>query len=288
MEMPKQLRNWVLFLCFLTACFVLVGCAPQARWPQRICPGKDSKAEALSILTERSQNLMSLEAKGRCIWKHFTEGKKSGKESFAIKVWINPPSQIRLHGDVAFNARGLDLGANDDEFWLAIKPEHDSYYWGNWSDANLLGDVMLSPQLMLEAFGAGRIEDEQAWSLSSEKGFDRLSKLSNGREIEKIYIYNCDQVVSKIEYLNDNGQVIVEVGLGKYKKVKDGFLAPTSIKIVSPTQGEEINIFDIKLNSIKPKEFTREHLNILFNRPPAKRYKNVYKNIDGNWVEQIE
>ena len=42
----------------------------------------------------------------------------------------------------------------------------------------------------------------------------------------------------------------------------------------------------ISISSVKLKEFTEEKQDVLFSRPSAKGYKNIYENVEGGWVEQ--
>lgn len=284
--MGNQLRIWGLFFCFVTAGFLIVGCAPPAYRSMRICPPKESKTQVISGLADRARNLSSLEAKGRCVWQHFEEDKKKSTESFALKMWLNPPNQIRMHGDVAFNARGLDLGANETEFWFAIKPEYNSHYWGYLSEASGFGDLMPKAKLVLEAFGTGGIDSEDDWLLSYEDGFDVLTKLDGNTEVRKIYLYSCDGLVARIEYFDTNGQVTVAVELDNYKKVSADFAVPAKIKFSTFSGGNKEDSFEINLTSIKLKEFTKIKKEIYFRRPSTKNFEHIYQNINGNWIEQ--
>ena len=269
----------------LLSVIILTGCAPQVQRPIRICPGAESTIDSLSLLRMRTQNTVSLKANGQCLAKFYVEDKLH-KENFPVKLWFNPPCQIRLQGNVAFNARGIDLGSNEREFWLAMKPKEigNSYFWGRWSEGTGLGELKISPKILLEAFGIIGVDGQESWSLSNDGGFDILTKRnSRGMIIKKVHIYNCDYRISKIEYFGDNGQAVVVMELGEYKDVCAGVLVPKVIKIISFNGNGTEDSFRITLRSVKAVEFNKK---IFFNRPEPRGFKHIYKIIDGEMVEQ--
>ncbi|MCK4291705.1 MAG: hypothetical protein KAY65_00805 [Planctomycetes bacterium] len=275
----------------VTVMLILAGCGPARRKPLQVCPGKDSAAEALSALRLHSQNVTPLRATGRCRLEYYTEEKrKPHKEAFPVWLWVNPPAEICLHGDVAFDPRGLVLGSNNDEFWLSIRPKISSYWRGRWSRNNNVQQLILSPRVVLEAIGIAAADGDAGgqgdWSLSNEGPFDVLTRRSGtGLTVKRIYIHNCDYLVRKIEYLNEFGQVEVVAELDKYKEVVEGFSTPTSIKVVKRTGSGRDDSVRITLKSVKPYEFTKKQLEFLF-KPRPGRFKHVYEVVRGRSVEQ--
>ncbi|MBE3143292.1 MAG: hypothetical protein IMZ61_05125, partial [Planctomycetes bacterium] len=100
------------------------GCAVQ---PIRHCPGKTTADEAIAVLKSRREKITSIRATGQCLLRYHVEGKVR-KENFPVKLWVNPPYEIYLQGDVAFDATGLVFGSNADEFWFWLKPKEVSSY----------------------------------------------------------------------------------------------------------------------------------------------------------------
>jgi hypothetical protein len=282
-----------LFFCFAVTIPILGGCKPLMREPLRICPGKESIAEALSVLKSRSESVASLKAHGRCVLEYYEEEKKH-KENFPVKLWVNPPVEIYFQGDVAFNPKGIMLGSNEHEFWLAMKPkEISSYWWGRWSESSCPGQLMISPKTLLEALGIlpiGGTEDEGNWSLSNEGPFDVLTKRNEqGVIIKKIYIYCCDYSVRKIEYFEAGGEIAVVTELGKYKRVAEGFSVPGIINITEPAERkDDLSRITITLKSVKSEQFNEKQQRQLFTRPPLRGYEHVYRIIDGHVVEQVQ
>ena len=271
------------------AMLILSGCAPELKHPTRVCPGKQSVAQSLESLRSNSENIVPLKATGRCVARFYVENKEH-HESFPVTLWVNPPAQIRLHGDVFLNPRGIVLGSNEREFWLAIKPkEISTYHWGLWSEQNSSQSIIINPKILLEALGIVPPGSDETWSLSNEGVFDVLTKRNDqGRIVKKVYIYNCDYRVFKIEYFNVDGEVMAIAELYKYKEMSEGFFVPRVIKIVTYTQEEREDSVIITLKSVKPYKFDKKKQDDYFNRRKPKGFKHIYRIIDGHIIEQPE
>ena len=275
-------------IAIVLSALVLGGCKPGMRKPLPICAGKASAGESILALESQGEKVAPLKAKGSCLLEYYTEGKrKPEKEPIRpVRLWMNPPSEILLHGDVALNARGVVLGANKDEFWLAIKPKISSYWWGQWSDGNNVQSLVLNPKIVLEAVGIVVIESNVVghgdWILSNDGPFDILTRRSvDGVMIKRIYVCSCDYLVRKIEYFDEFGQVAVVAELEDYKEVAEGFFVPTYMNVVKQGFGDRDDSVSIKLKSVKPWSYNP----VFFVRRPG-RYKHVYERIDDEWVEQ--
>lgn len=285
--MDYQQYNLRLFVSFAAAILILVGCAAPIQKPVRVCPGKKSVTESLSSLRLRLENTVPLKANGQCLLQYYAEDKKPKKENFPVKLWVNPPVEIYMQGDVAFDPKGIVLGSNEDEFWLAVRlKEVSGYWWGRWSERNYPEKLMISPRLVLEALGVTAVGDDENWSLSNEGAFDILTKQEGGTKTKKIYINNCDYLVRKIEYFDDEGQATIVTELDKYKELIKDFFVPTFIKIINRIDGNEEDSVQITLSSIQPTNFTDKRRKRLFIRPEPQGFKHIYKIVDGNIIEQ--
>lgn len=286
-------RNHRLFLHFAAAILILAGCAARIQKPMPLCPGAGSAAEALSVLRSQSQNTLPIRANGRCLLQCYTDGKKR-KENFPVKLWMSPPNEIYLQGDVAFNAKGIVVGSNEREFWMSMKPkEISSYWWGRWFGGSCLETLVISPELLLEALGIavvgkGQDSKKKNWSLSNSEGLDVLTKRRGRTEARKIYIDACDYLVRRIEYFDANGEVVVVTELDKYKELLEGFFVPAVIKITRPAgQAEDSVSITLSLKSIKPADFTEKQRNRLFERPRPRGFEHIYEiNEDCETIEQ--
>jgi hypothetical protein len=276
-----------LFAGFTAAILIFSGCAAQIQKPVRVCPGKESIAESLSSLRLQLENAVPLKANGQCLLQYYAEDRKPKKENFPVKLWVNPPVEIYMQGDVAFDPKGIVLGSNEDEFWLAVRlKEVSGYWWGRWSEESRPEKLMISPRLVLEALGIAAVGDIESWSLSKEGAFDVLTKQEGGSETKKIYIKTCDYLVRKIEYFGDDGRAAIIMELDKYKEISKNLFVPSIVKIVNRTDSNKEDSVQITLSSVKPANFTDKQRRRLFIRPQAQGFKHVYKIVDGNIIEQ--
>ncbi len=274
------------FFLLIMPVLILHGCGGELKVPQRVCEGKKNVAESLYSL--RLHSFSPLRANGQCHLQYDNEG-KTHNENFPVRIFANPPAEIYLQGDVAFDPKGIILGSNEEEFWLAIKPkEISTYWWGRWAEQHGFNKLVISPKTLLEAFGVIEIADEENWSLTGEGVFDILTKRSKqGGVVKKIYVYSCDYRVRKIEYINAAGENTVVTELGEYKEVAEGFLMPRVIKITTAGRDNKRNSVKITLGSIKETKFIDEKHGLIFNRPEKVRgYKNVYRIIGDDLIRQ--
>jgi hypothetical protein len=280
---PAHYR-FIFFMAVVGA--ILGGCAPVQQRIVEVCPGAQSAQQALSLLKSNWENAASIKANGTAHICYYDDGLH--KENFPVKLWANPPAEVYMQGDVAFDAKGITFGSNKDEFWLAIRPkEVSSYWWGQWSKQACFKGLVVSPKLMLEALGIMEITADENWSLSKEDGFDVLSKRNNRDTIVKrIYVDACGYLVRKIEYFDADKPVAV-AELDKYKEVAVGFFVPAVIKIVAyaADDGNSISI-TVSLSSIKSTDFTEKQRGRLFTRPSPQGFEHIYKIVDGDVIEQ--
>lgn len=253
---------------------------------QRDCPGQSSADEAFAALNSSGQD-GSFIAYGQCKARFYNEGKKYD-ENFKVKLWVDPPHRLRLHGDIFFNARGIDLGANSQQFWLIMKPkEIDTYWWGQWSQQNGAGNLMLNPKALVEALGVVDSASAQDWKLSKDGGYDVLAGYNyNGQIAKKVYIGKCDYKVRRIEYFGSDGKISMVTQMDRYKQVAGGSSVPGVIEMINHTAGSSGDSVRIKLNSVKPKTLGYDKRAVLFQRPGPKNIKHVYRVVDGAMYQQ--
>lgn len=253
--------------------------------PVRHCEGKKTADEAVAALNAKRDKTIPVRASGKCLLRYSLDGKRH-KENFPIKLWINPPAEMYLQGDVAFDATGLVFGANADEFWFWLKPkEISSYWWGSWSQAGSWNGLVLSPKALLEAFGSVNLHNGRL-SLTRMNNFDVLVLYNEqGTVLKMIHIEPCDYVVSKIEYLDNTGKPVGRVELADYKGIADGFSIPSSINIIDFSNTGNNGSARLSLNSIKPAKLSDRQQQRLFIRPQPRGFEHVYEIIDGTAVE---
>ncbi len=283
-KMPEKFIPFV-----VVAILIFAGCAPEIQKPIEVVPGKESVAEALSVLKARSQKAVPLRARGRCLLQYYDAGKKKHKkESLTVLVFVKPPVEIYLQGDATLVPKAIVLGSNEREFWLSIRPkEISTYWWGQWSEQDSSEGLLINPKTLFEALGVAEIKAGENWSLSNEGAFDILTRRERGVVIKKIYIYSRDYLVKKIEYFDLQGKAIAYTELEGYREVSDGFFVPALIKIIAYGQnkGKDSLSITLDLKSIKPKKITERQQKV-FKRSPPRNFKHVLVNEGGKWIEQ--
>jgi hypothetical protein len=284
----KMLRKLIPYIPAVI--LVLAGCESRIRQPTKICPGKDSVTDALAALQLQSRNVVPLRASGQCRFEYYVEGKKKPqRENFNVKLWVNPPVEIYMQGDKALVPKAIVLGSNEKEFWLSISPkEISTHWWGYWSEQDLSEGLVINPRTLLESLGIGEEEAQHNLSLSNEGPYDIISKRQKNVVIKKIYIYSCDYRVRKIEFFNQEGQIVADAELGKYKEVSDGFFVPSLIKVTTYSQdtGEFSLSITLDLSAIKPATITEPRRNVLFKHTQPKGITTVYRVVNGKWFKQ--
>ena len=221
---------------------------------------------------------MAFRANGKCLLSYYDEQDKRKSENFPIKLWSEPPGRFYLQGDVAFDPKGIVLGSNQREFWLSMKPkEISSYIWGQWSQQSCFEELAINPELLLEALGILELDTDGNWSLLNSGVFDILTKHQAGGIVKKVYVYNCDHLVRRIEYFDADGKVLVVTELDGYKTVSQDFWVPSVINIVRHRQDGRSDSVSITLSSIKPVQLTEKQRSRLFYRPEPDGFKHIYK-----------
>jgi hypothetical protein len=251
--------------------------------PLSKCKGSTTAAEAIAKLEKVENKALPIMASGQCLFEYWAKGKKH-KENFPVKIWVNPSYEIYMQGDVAFDAKGLVFGSNEREFWLAMKPnEIKGYWWGEWEEQSAASGI--NPRTVLEAIGIIRM-DEGKWSFTKQDTFDVLTRSIGGQKVQKIYVYNCDQRIYKIEYFDKAGQIAVVTEPSKYKEIVNGFCVPSVIRITGHGDGQPKEMFRISLDKVKLVVFTEEQKNRLFSRPGPRGFKEVYKIVDNKAIKE--
>lgn len=250
------------------------------------CPGGKSLDGVVRGLGEHKSGLESFKANGSCVAAFHDDGRLR-KESFALKAWFCPPALLRVHGDIGFDARGLDVGSNAEEFWFAVKPKQvgSSYVWGKWTEQEEPEKTFLNNRILLDVLGAVEVSKTAELVLSSEDVFYVIEEKAGGEVLRRIYIYRCDGRVRKIEYCAE-GKVrhVAEV---EYVKAFKEVSVPSLIRISNINASEKKDTIEIRFNSAKSYEFSEARRKIFFKRPTnMKGYKEVYRLVDGELVKE--
>ena len=256
-----------------------------------VCPGKATVEEALQTLAARAQAAAPLRATGQAMLTyHVPDKKKPERHNLPLELRFNPPAEVYIQGSIAVDPRAVIIGSNDQEFWLALSPkEMSSYYLGRWEEVRDFDGLMMSPRVVLEAFGIvaepNSEIDATLWRLENKGPYDILTRRDEaGHVVKRVHVYACDYLVHKIEYFDRRGKVVAVAQLGDYESVGEGFRVPTRIDVVSTTPDGRKDTMEIDIQGPRTTKFSDRQREKLFAPPDADRFENVYQYEAGRWV----
>jgi hypothetical protein len=240
-----------------------------------VCPGKESIAEAAAILSLQRQNVQPLQAGANCVF-HYTDdtGKPQSKEVKAVAVRFVPPDRVLFRGSVFGDVVGF--GANENEFWLRVKPDLDSYWWGTRDQAEQCHETLLiNPYNVIEALGT--VEVNTAWQLSYRDGSDILTLSGDdGTLIKRVFVDACDSLVRRIEYFDGEGLLKAAADLSDYTAGEQGLIVPSAIAVTQYRYGIPEGSVEITLKQIRPFVPQDKHRR-LFERPGREGFEHLYR-----------
>lgn len=257
----------------------LGGCSGQGAKAPETCPGKATVEEALATLSFHVSQARPLYINGQCRLDFVDEKGKERPFNLPVKLWMEPPFDMYMQGHAAPGPRGLvSLGSNQEEFWLSIRPEINTYWWGTWKEASQAGRLQISPRVVLEALGMVDFQDASRWRLENRDGRDVLSEVDASDSIVKqISVNPCDYLVYKIVYLDEFGVPRVMVDLDGYVKLTKTFSLPTRVRITNYLGGEVTDRLRLSLtrDGMQEKTFSERLRAKIFIRPKPRGYDKV-------------
>jgi hypothetical protein len=221
------------------------GCLSQG-WPAaEVSPGKANVTEALDALKQQAGQAGPFKANGQCRMGYVAASGRTRQFNLPVSVFVNPPSEVYLQGQATPGPQGLVfMGTNAEEFWLGLRPEVSTFWWGRWDKAADTHALPVDPRAVFEALGLAAVglqqEDPNRWSLSSAGGQDILTwKDPAGRPAKRLLVDRRDYRIARIEYLDEDGNVIVLVDLKDYEKAAAVMWVPSRISIVAYAKGRQ-------------------------------------------------
>lgn len=264
----------ILLWVVLMAAFFGTGCQrPVKRLPAVWCPGKESIEEAVRTLELQRANLHPIRAAVQATLEWSEEDGRQKRESLDAQLRYVPTERLFLRGDKFGEIR---FGTNAEAFWLMIKPELDTYWWGTRRAGEECGEALqFQPWHVAEALGA--VEVDTSWTLSYEGGFDILTKTDAGGELRKrVWVRACDYAIERIEVYPAANE-IVRVLLDRYEVTEQGYAVPSDIQVEHYRDTDMVGAMRLELNGIRYFETDAARMERLFARPSAENYEYVYQ-----------
>ena len=270
------MKHNLIYILLLSLVMILLAGCPQPRDRAALetpdCPGKINITEAVQALALQRQNIKSFRSRADCI-VYFRDNKGGLKPETvnAVTIVFVPPFNVYFDGDKFGEIR---LGTNETEFWLRVKPEMDTYWFGSKDRAaDCVTDLPVNPDAIAEAFGM--VEITKKWTLFYRDGYDLLDYAENGKKKKRVYVNACTYLISRIEYFNDFGGLIMSADLRDYTTGENGIVVPSNIYVVNYDElGLESQSMEITLNHVAPFTPSEKQLQKLFARPDRDGYEH--------------
>jgi hypothetical protein len=256
------------------------GCGPQVRQKPSgpVCAGKATVKDAAAALALQRQNLQAFVATADGVISYQKDGKDRNEPIRGGNLAFVPPDKVFFKGEGVF--KEARFGSNEKEFWLRIKYEMDTYWWGDRATASgCTGQLLFDPAGIAEAIGMVNVTED--WTLFHRDGYDILSLSRDGVISKRIYVNACDYRVEQIEYFSDDGIRQVSIELSDYTAGEEGLMIPAGIRAASyGTDGLEQSAVAFKLKNVRPLPADKQKPK-LFERPARDGYGTVLR-LDGN------
>ena len=230
-----------------------------------------SRAAIFEMLHGRGTHAVAFKAAATSLHGLVTPEGKTERYNFTAKVWFDPPVSLRVRSHATFSGN-LEIGCNETEFWLGIKPEISSYYWGRWDETMDEGVLPISPKVVREALGIIPIDDEEAWALSEGKNVLILSRsIDRDGLVKKIFLHPRKKEIVKILYEDAEGMPWVTADLVGYRGIAPNFSVPTVIRLSTWSNGKRMDSMKLTMHDFD----TRGIPASVFERREPKGFENV-------------
>jgi len=241
-------------------------------------PGRATFEEAASALREQAAGFEPTQINGTCKLEYRDEdGKWRRLSPFDMKLWLEPPYNLYAEIFAAFGPEGkIFFGANQESFWLSIKPEINTYWFGRWNDMQDVTELELDPRVVLESLGMIQFAPHETWQLENQRGQDVLicSDTASGREIKRLFVNTKKYQLSRILYYDELGEVSVAVEMERYKVVDGKNGIPTGIRVTRYVDNKREGRVTFALKQGRLRKFTDMHRRRMFQPIEPTHYNN--------------
>jgi hypothetical protein len=204
-----------------------------------------------------------------------------GAPSLRASLYLAPPMRLRMRADASLTGPELDLGSNDELFWLWVRRNqppatffcrHDQF-----AQSNARQIIPVEPQWLIDAAGLARFDTSQPLEGPFPEHGDRVEIRSRRPtplgEITQITVVDqWEGTVVEQDVYNPQGQLLAVSRASRFRRdAASGASLPHSIDVQWPTAqlSFHIDVTDWLVNSIPPDNLT------LWAKPEYPGYPNV-------------
>ena len=211
----------------------------------RVLPDAATKEQIVTMVNDNAARVQTLQS---------TQATLSfpGTPSLRANVALQSPRRLRLRGDGPLTGPEVDLGSNDELFWLWVKrgPQpatfvcrHDQFAM---SSARQI--IPIEPEWLLEAIGPPRIDTsvplEGPFPVHGNRVELRSRKPTAVGELTKVIIVDqWEGTVVEQDVYNPQGQLLATARASRYKRdPTSGALLARSIDVQWPTAQNVVSL----------------------------------------------
>jgi hypothetical protein len=227
----------------------------------RLLPESATLDQIVTLVNDNANRVQSLQS---------TQATLSlpGAPSLRATVALAPPRRLRLWADGSLTGRELDLGSNDELFWLWVRRNqppamfvcrHDQF-----ATSNARQIMPVEPQWMIDAAGLAKFDTTQPlegpFPVHGDRVEIRSHQLTAAGAITQITVVDqWEGTVVEQDVYNPQGQLLAVARANRFKHdPASGAALPRSIDVNWPTaqMSFHLDVADWLVNSIPPDNFT--------------------------------
>lgn len=237
---PQQLA----FILLAAQLFTAVGCRSHS-WLRR--GGSDPPPVAFSALPSPSEAVAAVNANTNRVQSLQSQGATisiPGAPTIGADIAIERPRRLRLRAKTQLTGAELDLGSNDELFWLwaARMPDSSVFFARHDQFASSRARQMLAvePQWLIEALGLVEIDPASVIEGPHADGNDRVKlrttlSTAGGQYTRLLLLHNRYAWVLEQHVYDEQGQLIASArNSGHEYHTVDGVSLPRKIEVQVP------------------------------------------------------
>ena len=214
----------------LTALAALVGCKTRPTVRTGYFGPTEPMADVIAQVNRNNSAIPTLRAAGD-FEARVVEKDKSHFVNGDVVLLFRRPEQVRLVATKDIAGRIFEAGSNDDRYWLVVKGDTDTMWWGRVDNLDKVdqSELPIRPDLLIEVLGVDEVNPDflrepvptmrfnndadaymitynvrlpDRWAVQKEVWYDRQTKLprsvllfdENGRIVLRAYLSNHELV----------------------------------------------------------------------------------------------
>ena len=242
--------------------FVMPLSCVEKRKPQSPPPLNYALPELISRIEQNTNNLQRFRSKGgRLMSKIPTDKGIKRFDLDGVVILFEKPKRLYLSGSY-LGSPALQIGSNDQTYWLGVLKDPQQLHWGYWKNADLECNTwrMGIPLKLMEALGQIDIRDVQKKfsgpvvmqrrENANVLMYNSVDSAGSGYIAKEIYITQYEPIlITKIIYYKPDGSHEMTIDYSNYKPVINGCMMATKVILNCPS---EECIMSITLGKITP------------------------------------